>query len=859
VVTTSPLPEGTITMLFSDIEGSTTLLQRLGPGYRDVLNQQRRIIRAAIEAYGGHEMGTEGDSFYVVFSSASAAVQAAVQAQRALVRVAAGGDYLRVRMGLHTGEPELHEEGYVGLDVHRAARVAAAANGGQIVLTSATWALAEGHVPGTVRDLGWHRLKDIQEPEHLLRLVIPDLVEEDRPVRTVGTPASLPRPGTSFVAREDLVQRVDSMLREHAVRLLTLVGPGGVGKSRLALEVAERCAEWVRDGVFFVRLADVRTTDDAWSAIGDAVGVPSTQREPHELLRWLRDRSLLLVLDNVEQLPDVHTVVGQLLDDTLDVELLITSRRPVRIMAEHRVQVPPLDEQDAVELFRQRLAAVRAGEPGDSSVLRELVRLVDGIPLAIELLAARGQLLGPSAMLQRFTDGLDLRSRATDVPERQRSLTAVLDWSYQLLPEAAASALRRLGAVAGPFGLAEARAAVDLPEEEVVDALLELTEASLVHAQEAPGGEPEFRMLRLVSSYASHLLAEDPAELAATRTRVSQQVRDWAVAVAEDLRTPRHLAARDAIERRQQLYRHVLEHALQPDSPDVVPGVEICAALSFYWYSGGYTAEGARWLSRAEAASAGLDDPVGTRALHGLGIMLMQQGKPGEAETPLRRALEVWQRAGDPVRTAVELNSLALARRMQGDLTEAGELFREAIEIAQRAGSDQLQVNAKSNLALLELDRGAAEEALRLFREVLELDTRLGDPWGIYADHVNIATSLVVAGDPDQAGQVLQEHGAGALALGDTDLSLEVVESLALVCVAAGLDDVAGRLLGAARTSRASAGLPKLGPELERFETLVAPLRERLGDRWEETLAEGDPLTLDAAFALGVRALGQLQ
>lgn len=854
------LPEGTVTMLFSDIEGSTTLLQRLGASYRDVLIEQRRVMRAAIEAHGGHEMGTEGDSFFVIFSSATAALRTAVKAQRGLARVSAGGERLRVRMGLHTGEPELHEGDYVGLDVHRAARVAAAANGGQIVLTSATWALAEGHVPGTVRDLGWHRLKDIQEPEHLLQLVVPDLVDEDRPVRTVGTPASLPRPGTSFVAREELVTRVDSMLREHSVRLLTLVGPGGVGKSRLALEVAERCAQWVRDGVFFVLLADVRTIDDAWSAIGATVGLPAVQREPDDLLRWLRERSLLLVLDNVEQLPDVHEVVGRLLDETLEVELLITSRRPVHVMAEQLVPVPPLEEQDAVELFRQRLAAVRPGEPGDPTVLRELVSLVEGIPLAIELLAARGQLLGPAAMLQRFRDGgLDLRSRATDVPERQRSLHAVLDWSYQLLSEPAATALRRLGALAGPFGLEEARAAIDQGEDDVVEALLDLTEASLLRAQEAPGGAPEFAMLRLVNRYALHRLADDPAELEATRTRVAHQVRDWAVTVTANLRTPRHLAARDQISRRQQLFRRVLEHALQPDSPDVVAGVELCAALSFYWYSGGYTAEGARWLSQAEQAWQDLDDPAVNRALHGLGILLMQQGKPAEAEALLRRALSAWRSADDPGRSAIELNSLALARRVQGDLDEAGELFREAIELAERAGSDQLQVNAKSNLALLELDRGAAGEALRLFRDVLELDTQLGDPWGVYADHVNIATSLLVAGDARQAAQVLREHGAGAMALEDTDLSLEVVENLAFVCVAVERDDVAARLLGATRSTRVTAGLPRVGPEAERMESLIAPARQRLGAGWDDAVAEGEPMSLDDAFTLGVNALQDLQ
>lgn len=399
VTTSRALPEGTITMLFSDIEGSTKLLQQLGPRCRSVLSDQRRIIRAAVAAHGGHEMGTEGDSFYVVFASAADAVRAAVQAQRELVRVAAGGDHLRVRMGLHTGEPERHEDAYVGLDVHRAARVAAAANGGQVVLTAATWALVRGQVDAAAKDLGRHRLKDIDTPEHLFRLLAPGLDDEDRPVRTVGATASLPTPPNSLVAREDLVDTVDALLRRPDARLVTLLGPGGVGKTRVAIAVAERCAEWVAEGVFFVGLADVRSNDDVWTAIADVTGAPPADRSPADLLRWLRDRSLLLVLDNVEQLPDIHEVVSRLMAATTAPEILLTSRRPLHVLGERLVPVPPLETDDAVELFVQRLRAVRPGPDPDRAVVRELCDRVDGLPLAVELLAARGQLLGPEAML----------------------------------------------------------------------------------------------------------------------------------------------------------------------------------------------------------------------------------------------------------------------------------------------------------------------------------------------------------------------------------------------------------------------------------------------------------------------------
>lgn len=849
------LPEGTITMLFTDIEGSTRLLQALGPGYREVLTAQRQVIRAAIQAHGGHEMGTEGDSFFVVFASAGEAVQAAIESQRALARISAGADHLRVRMGLHTGEPERHEDSYLGLDVHRAARVAAAANGGQVVLTSPTWTLAQDHVQAAVRDLGWHRLKDLSQPEHLLLLLVPDLVDENLPLRTMGAPASLPRPATSLIAREALIDEVAESLHRADVRLLTLLGPGGVGKTRVAIAVAERCAEWVREGVFFVHLADVRANEDVWAAIADATGVPATDREPDALVAWLRDRSLLLVLDNLEQLPEVHQVLARLLAETSGPELLVTSRRPLHLGAERLVPVPPLEVADSVELFRQRLAAVRPGDDTPESVLRALCERVDGIPLAIELLAARGQLLSPHAMLERLTDGLDLHTRAADVPARQQSLTAVLDWSYDLLDPAMASAFRRLGALTGAWGLAEAGAALGVEEDETIEVLLELVEASLVISGDAPGGEPEFRMLRSVGMYADRLLERDALELAHTRSRVANQVREAAAEVNAGMRTSSHLAVRDRTDRRQPLLRLVLEHALAPRSPDIVAGLQICADLAFYWYSCGYAAEGARWLARAQEASEGLEDPVVYRALHGLAIILLQQGKVEEGEALLRRCLAAWRATGDEVRISIELNSLALARRSQGDATEARVLFQEAIELARRAGDGKVHINALSNLALLELDRGETAEAVRLLREVLALDTARADPWGIYADHINISTALLMSGDVEAAKSVLVEHGPAGLALGDTDLSLEIVENLGCVCAAKGLDPVAATMIGAASSGRLTAGLPRVGPDLERLETLIAPCRTRLGHGWDAALATGDGVRLEEAFALGVEAL----
>lgn len=359
----------------------------------------------------------------------------------------------------------------------------------------------------------------------------------------------------------------------------------------------------------------------------------------------------------------------------------------------------------------------------------------------------------------------------------------------------------------------------------------------------------------MVGTYALQLLTEDRSELSAARARLAAWLHEWAQDVTTGLRSPAHLVTRDRLGRRQELVRRVLEETLRPGGPDVVQGLHLCADLAFYWYSCGYASEGATWLSRAVEASEGMDDDVVNRALHGLAIVLMQQGRVEEAERLLRRALGYWRARGEDERVSVSLNSLALARRVQDDLVEAETLFRQAIALARSAGQDRLQVNAMSNLALLELDLGHPVEALALFREVLALDTRLGDPWGVSADHVNISTALLVSGDAAAAGEVLLEHGAPGLALGDPDLSVEIVENLACVCSAAGLDEECARMIGAAALGRRAAVLPRVGPDVERLESLLADTRARLGRRWEELTGQGAALALEQAFTLGADAL----
>ncbi len=420
----SPLPTGTLTMLFSDIEGSTSLLNGLGPRWGEALSAQRRILRTAFAAHHGHEMGTEGDSFFVVFTSAHEAISAAVEAQRGLRQYDWPGQVpLRVRIGLHTGEPERHEDSYIGIDVHRAARIAGTAHGGQIVLSASTLELVGANTADyRVRDLGWHRLKDLPEPEHLFGVDAPGLDNEHPPLRSLGTAASLPTYATGLIGRSREVAELCDMVDRRGVRLVTLTGTGGTGKTRLAVAVAGELERRLGLDTYFVGLHAYDRSTLMWSGIADAVSAPAeADMSPDaRALQFLADRSAFLVLDNLEQITDADVVVSRLLGEAPGLRILATSRRPLHLVDEQQYPVSPLTVPDrtpdgslgevqtgAVDLFVRRARMVKptfALTPANVDDVVALCRRLDGLPLAIELAAARSRLLSPKALLHRIDD-----------------------------------------------------------------------------------------------------------------------------------------------------------------------------------------------------------------------------------------------------------------------------------------------------------------------------------------------------------------------------------------------------------------------------------------------------------------------
>jgi predicted ATPase/class 3 adenylate cyclase len=879
--TATRLPSGTVALLFSDIEGSTALLARLGNAYRDALDAQRRILRQAWSQHGGVEMGTEGDSFFVVFTTASAAVAGAVQAQRDLAAFGwPGGEQVKVRIGIHTGSPAVHDDGYVGMDVHRAARIAAAAHGGQIVVSEATARLMTDGLPAdaSLRNLGAHQLKDIAQAERLFQVSVPGLQADFRPLKTLGTVSSLPTPATPLVGRGDECAELVGLMRSPGVRLVTLTGPGGSGKSRLAVAVAGELTEEFPDGVFFVPLASVTTAEVMWTTIAEVLNLPAEARVPPILLEHVAHLSALLVLDNLEQLPGADAVVSQLLGAAAGVVAIATSRRPLHVGGEREHPVPPLElpgdasvalaeRSGAVQLFVQQATMVRpsfALSEANVADVVDICRRLDGLPLAIELAAARSKLLSPAALAARLGTAMELRDAAVDRPTRQQNLRATIGWSYDLLTPTQQAVFRRLGVFAAGSDLdaVDDVTAVCRNGADTLELVADLVDASLVTVGEGPGGEPRVSLLETVRAYGQdQLRAAD--ELDDARLRHASHF----VTVVEQLDSRRRgavdqvLEGRTRFETEHENVREALEWALgSPDNAAALPstrvrlGLRLCAGSHRWWQDGGYYAEARRWLERATVLAGEEESPELARCLTGLTTVYGIQGDFARAEETATRSVTVWRRLtshgrGDTEGLSSALTALGSCQLNIGHTDAARKALEEAVAVAAEAGDTGAAANAMRVMAFAEASQQNFERAVELAEDAIGLYFELGDEYGAMRLRHSHACYLRLIGRADDARRQMQSLIPDVVRTADASILLVLAEDYGAVMAELGHHDLAATLLGAADMARERDGAPREPPQQAQIEAPYALARSNLADAWDRHYEVGRRMSIEEALS----------
>jgi predicted ATPase/class 3 adenylate cyclase len=807
------------TFLFTDIEGSTRLLDRLGEAYDEVFATHCRILRDAFAGEAGREAGSSGDSFFVSFERPAGAVAAAAAAQRALAAHSwPEGAEVRVRMGIHSGEARRAGETYVGLDVHRAARICDAAHGGQILLSEATRAL----VPHTrVRELGRHRLKDLPEPQALYQLVVEGAPVEFPPPRSLsGTGLALPTPPSPLVGRGREVDELCELLAREDLRCVTVTGPGGAGKTRLALEVAARPTLDFPDGVVFVELAAVSEPALVLTAIAHAVGVEESAGSLEAALqRFLVRRASLLVLDNLEQVLGASPLVARLLAAAPRLKVLATSRIPLRIRGEREFRLGGLGTEAAVALFTERATAIRPEFAADGAVA-ELCAALDGLPLALELAAARVRALSAEQLLERLADRLALLSGGPrDLPERHRTLRAAVDWSHELLEAAEREALARLGVFSGGFTLASADAVCGVD----VFALETLTEHSLLRRR-----DDRFRMLETIRAYALERLVERGEEDTLRRRHAEHFAELAEAAEIAVLRGTEQAAWIERVEAEHDNVRAALAWAHEVGETQLE--LRIAGGMRGFWYVRSYLGEGRRWFAQALSAEGEQPPLLRAKVLRGAFGLAQRQGRHREAERFATEALELYRASGDEEGVQSSLNNLATLAVSAGDTAGARKAFEESIELAARRGDRWGEALTGSNLGYLALTLDDLAGAERHLRASVGLLRELGAREETAIPLQNLGFVALRRGDLGAARALFEESRGHSERVGWQEGVNYALEGLAAVLVREGRPEEAAAALAEAENVRRETGV-----SLEPFERAlnaetVAAVRAALGE-----------------------------
>ena len=792
----SELPAGTVTFLFTDVESSTQLLHELGADrYAEALAEHRRVIRDAVARHGGVEVDTQGDAFFVAFATAPRALQAAADAQEAF-----GAQTLKVRMGLHTGTPLLTDEGYVGADVHRAARIAAAGHGGQVLVSAATASLVGSSDGLPLVDLGLHRLKDLSAPER-----ISQLGEREFPALKSLHRTNLPTPATPFLGRENERAELAGLLGR--TRLLTLTGPGGTGKTRLGLQAVADAAERYPDGLFWVPLAPLRDPELVLDAASRALGARGSLGD------YIGDKSLLLLFDNFEHVLEAATGLGQLLAECPRLQLVVTSRELLRLPGEQAYPVPPLEPDDGAELF---LARARATRPdfGDSAAVGELCTRLDNLPLALELAAARVRVLTPAQLLARLSQRLDLLTGARGVDPRQQTLRATIEWSYELLDESERRLFARLSVFHGSWSLEAAEAIC----EAGVGTLESLVDKSLVLVRE----ENRFWMLETIREYAVGLLAES-GEGDELRRRHAHHFLDLAESVEPELHGGRQGEWLERLEHDLPNLRAALEWSASSDDG---LGLRLATALWQLWIKHGHIREGRRWLKEF-LADPTAEGRVRARAFAGLAVLATLVGDWPEAERRAEEALRLSDELGDPSLGAWARVALGRATLAAGDHERARGLFREAEALGLMEDEVETVAVARFNLGYDSLSGGDYDDARHWFETALS--GLMADSEGYWVARTLAALGSVALhqGRTEDAIGFLRRSLGVSSRTGDRDNMAWAIQLLG-VAYAHDRPTVAARLLGAADALREELGGTLEGVELLLHEGALTELHEAL-------------------------------
>ncbi len=903
-----PLPTGTVTFLFTDIEGSTQRWEQHRDAMKAAVARHEQLVRAAMQQHGGYVFKTMGDALCAAFATAPYALVAAVDAQRALAKAdfsAVGG--LSVRMGLHTGYADERNADYFGPAVNRVARLMSIGHGGQILLSGATHELAHSDLPEGTKlvDLGSHRLKDLTEPEQVWQLSIEGLPSSFAPLRSLDAlPNNLPIQSTRFVGREQDVAEVKKLVSRD--RLVTLVGSGGVGKTRIAAQVGADLLDHYPDGVWFVDFAPITDPELVSSVIAQVLGMPQQQgrRVDESIPPWLKRKKLLLIFDNCEHVIDALAAIAAAIIKTApEVRIVNTSRQALGISGEQVFRVPSLDVPHkvtdltpaavvgfgAVALFLDRAKLVDSSftlTDNTAPIVAEICRRLDGIPLAIELAAARVKVLSIPNLAQRLNERFKiLTGGSRDVLPRQKTLSALIDWSYDLLNSQEQMLFLRLGIFAGGFGLDAATAVCageGLDEIDILDLVASLTDKSLLVA-DTTGERERYHLLESTREYTLQKLEVDERERLAHRYAERYAVK----AQEEDKRygTGSTFAWLDDVELELDNYRSVLEWSLT-QGHDAMLGGAIAGALDRFWKYQGLSVEGRYWIESAlerlkvaeqsqisarllraqaiflpanrqrEAAARAVEIYESLGDLNGaahartqLAIGMYKTGRLDEAMKVATQALAVMRGCKDNFGIANSLRTQADVASEMGEFAKSRDLSAEALAITKTAGNEIAMAVNFASFAELEFADGHPEKALQAVTEALAIDQRRGvDAANLGTDNINSAAYRIALNDLDGASVSAREGLRIARHVQRADLISVALQHLALLAALQRQAQLPARLLGYVDTQFKAQGYERESTEKWGRDKLMSALREQLSEAEIEKLAaEGAAWSEDQA------------